>query len=204
MHERPGVADLQQRHPALDPTTGRAVAMTPRKSKRAYNAAESEEPAVELLTDDEELALVLLNGAIGPDEHGLLTKKYLVDEREAREAIARLLHSEAPLHPILRFWLAILFGPDGDGSWPGERQLVFRFRKQGRRKDFLREAGIVRSVLLETDRGLTVEKAIAVTAKRYRLSEEAIRHVWKQYPPRLRPGRPLAPPGAPEGNLIHI
>jgi hypothetical protein len=153
------------------------------KSKRTSDDAASEEPA---LTDDEKLALELLIGSVAKDERGLPFRRYLVDEREARRAIVRLFESEAPLHPMLRGWLAILFEPDGryskNWSWGGERQLMFRFRKQGRHRDTIREAYIVLSVFVGTHQGLTVDKAIEATAEKYRLSQETIRRLWDKYP----------------------
>jgi hypothetical protein len=158
--------------------------------RRARDDAARQEPALSddgkpALTDDEKLALELLIGSWAKDERGLPFRKYLVDERESRQVIAKLLRSEAPLHRDLRDYLAILFDPndrDANGWLGGERQLVFRFRKRGRRRDSIRETHIAVSVFVGTHRGLTVDKAIEATAKKYRLSQESIRRVWDKSP----------------------
>ena len=93
-------------------------------------------------TSDYTLANMLLIGFMDFDERGLPTQKYLDDDSEARQAIARLLRSDKSLPRQLRECLATLFEPEPTCEIGGERQLVFKFRRRGNRRNAMRNSAI--------------------------------------------------------------
>ena len=85
---------------------------------------------------DYTLVNVLLTGFTDFDERGLPAKKYVHDDSEARQAIARLLRNDEPLPAQLRECLAALFEPEPIGDEIGdERVLTFKFRRPGNRRN---------------------------------------------------------------------
>jgi hypothetical protein len=144
-----------------------------------------------MANDDLILARVLLAGFVENNQ-----QKYLDDEREARQALVRLLRSEAPLDRDVRDALAALFDPDNElritGVIPGEcqlmdwytpndRKLTFQFRSRKRRRDPVRNSAIAQHVHDGIASGLTAEKAWADTAAKYGLSDDVVKRIWSGF-----------------------
>jgi hypothetical protein len=129
---------------------------------------------------DVELAHSLLSGVIEGAPLDMRAVRYLTDEREARQALVRLLlDTDQPLEPRLRRALAGLFYPD---AHPSARTLKFAFRGKQRREDIVRDASIGFSVGWATQKqGMSVEEAVASVAGRCGLGEDRVWQIWKMY-----------------------
>jgi hypothetical protein len=146
-----------------------------------------------MVNDDLTLARVLLDGFIkdnGPES--------LDDEREARRALVRLLRSDTPLDRDVRDGLAALFDPDNElriaitgvipgegqllgGFTPNDRKLTFQFRSRKRRPDHVRNSAIAQQVHDGIASGLTAEKALAATAEKFGVSDDAVKRIWRAF-----------------------
>jgi hypothetical protein len=152
---------------------------------------------IEDLTRDLELATLLLTGAWTQEGADPLNKKddrhpakrYLegVLEKDAREAIGRLLRNRRPFDQSLRYRLAELFDglpPHGspDGS-PMVREIVFTYRRTGRPKEV-----VLRNLHLATDyrrlieAGLPHKKAVDQVCKKYNVSDTTVKEARRNNP----------------------
>lgn len=153
--------------------------------------------------DDEALMLakVLLGGYLDHDKHGLLHKKYLTDETQARRSIASLLRSESPLDPDLRDKLAALFDPAPDTHGAIDRKLIFAHRGRGARKKLERTSSIAWHVWGLVTRGLTADAAIQSAAGQFEVDERNVKKMWAKHRPVFEAtwGPPVPPSGAKKG-----
>lgn len=157
---------------------------------------------------DLELARRLLRGFLHTDGNGRRTWEYLEagssEELAAREALSRLLASDDPLDPWIRFHLAQLFKP---GAEHPSRELVFKYRRRGRGKfeseiaaDSIGEEVarfILEQLRLHPERGMR-EAIYADARKRFGFkSRSQVLAIWKKFGPRkkyqLNPPKPKSP-----------
>jgi hypothetical protein len=124
------------------------------------------------------LARALLGGYIDHDARGLPHRKYLagLEETRARSALAGILRSENPLDPDLRDKLAALFDPAPDTHLASEREIIFRHRGKGQRRDIDRTSAIALHVWDAVRKGSRVNAAIRSAAVRFAIDE---RNAWK-------------------------
>jgi hypothetical protein len=135
------------------------------------------------------LAYGLLDGSLDFDRRGLPREQYLkegsVEEKEAREAISRLLRSPSPLDRQVREMLAALFDPRPNTSPWGKRRIVFRFRSSGNRQSSVRNSHIVSVIWDAVRAGAGVNKAVDSAIDKTGLSRERLMELWKRYRPIL-------------------
>jgi hypothetical protein len=135
--------------------------------------------------NDLSLARTLLDGFIEYDKRGLPQQKYLTktDDREARQAIARVLLSERPLDRQLRDRLAYLFACEPlPGEWPllPERRLIFKFRSKPH--DSVRDTHIAKYVHDEiVSRKITEEEAFESAAEKFKMTEHNVKRIWQRF-----------------------
>jgi hypothetical protein len=98
-------------------------------------------------------------------------------EKEARQAIARLLRNKRPLNSQLRWHLADLFDPSG---WQ-PRKLKFGNVRGGRTPDRAANVHLFSLVYDEVRGGKGVTQAIQNVAKQFSLSDEIVTRVWSKY-----------------------
>jgi hypothetical protein len=152
---------------------------------------------VDALTNDLRLASLLLTGTWteeGADPQNKRDdrypgKRYLEGnlEREAREAIGRLLRNKWPLDHSLRYRLAELFdglppytSPDGA---PMAREVVFAHRRAGRPKEIiLRDLHLATDYRRLVEDGLPHKRAVDQVCKKYNVSDTTVKEARRNNP----------------------
>jgi hypothetical protein len=141
------------------------------------------------LEEDEALALELLSGRLVRGKTGRLRTEYLSKgsprERSAREALQRVLTYYVQIGPDKR--RSIVAGLCGALGNDSERQLIFQFRKKGRRSDPTADwqVGFWVHARVQDDR-LKVEAAVQATMEQFSLSRTAVYAAYKRYAKGLR------------------
>jgi hypothetical protein len=128
---------------------------------------------VDLKTADEWLADFFLWGD-SPPTFGRIKRRYPKpgdEEREALQALLRVLKSEQPLSRTLRNRLAELFDPD---STKAERHLKIKFRRSGHQSQQRQDAQIARYVSFQEKKHGKNEAAIRDAQTRFELSRSKI------------------------------
>jgi hypothetical protein len=126
------------------------------------------------------LARALLDGL--DEEDGLGRRRSRKDipkkhERDARRAISNLLRSSRPLDRQLRESLADLFDPP-DGA---RRKITIVVHGRGRLNDPVRKTQIAAHVHTRMAGGATLKAAVVDAAKKFCVSEDAIRKILAGY-----------------------
>jgi hypothetical protein len=132
---------------------------------------------------DEELAIEFLLHAIEHESGGQLSFKHLEPgskrERDAREALVRLLRSFEPLSVAMRWRLAALFDP----THPLEaREFIIRARRKGKQPNHTRDLRIAETIALEISAGPgRMEAAISAATHRYGVSRSTVLLAWRKH-----------------------
>jgi hypothetical protein len=134
------------------------------------------------MTDDEHLAEEFLGGQIRDNgEHW--SHQYLEpgsdQEREARQALVRLLRSGLPLSSVIRWRLAALFDPAHTAE---AREIEVKPRRGGIQRKPVRDVEIARDVAAEvSEMPGRFEAAVAAAMQRYRVSRATVLRAWAQH-----------------------
>jgi hypothetical protein len=67
------------------------------------------------------------------------------------------------------------------GFTPNDRKLAFQFRSRKRRPDHVRNSAIAQQVHDGIASGLTAEKALAATAEKLGISDDAVKRIWRAF-----------------------
>ena len=135
-----------------------------------------------------ELAKALLIGLVEEDRKGRLHTKYLKGskEKQARQAIARLLRSDCALDVQLRWHLANLFDP----SFLEQRTIRFVHMEGGKPIDHIANIHLFSLVWDEVREGKSVTQAVQAVAEKFSLSDEMVTRIWSKYRRIYLPNRP--------------
>jgi hypothetical protein len=153
---------------------------------------ETEELARELMAGNsaDTLARVLLGGYVdhprdgrpSSEERPLPRHKYLKPREEGpyRFALAALLRGDSPLSRSLRDRLADLIYPD---EFPCDREMVFRSKRKGAKRDSTYNSAIAGKILERVRRSKSIEAAILSVAEDLGFEPRQIWRVWGNYRP---------------------
>jgi hypothetical protein len=133
--------------------------------------------------DDEALAMEFLAGRI--EQHGNEISFKCLDpgsprEKQAQQALVRLLRNHRPLADIIRWRIAALLDPEHQFE---HRKFVIAFRKKGKQPNHTRDTMIAGNVAAELQTGRDMESTIAEVKMRYGVSRAHVLRVWRQLKP---------------------
>ena len=98
-------------------------------------------------------------------------------EKQAQQALVRLLRSRLPLSEMIRWRIAGLLDPEHQFE---NRKLVIAFRKKGKQRNHTRDYLIARTIAAELKTGRDMESTVAEVKKRYDVSRSQVLRVWRQ------------------------
>ena len=132
------------------------------------------------MDSDEALAMEFLAGRF--EQHGDQISFKCHDpgsprEKEAQQALVRLLRNGLPLANDIRWRIAALLDPRHQFE---NRKLVIAFRKKGKQPNHTLDFSIARTMVAELETGRNMESTITVVKKRYGVSRSHVLRVWRK------------------------
>jgi hypothetical protein len=129
---------------------------------------------------DEALAMEFLAGRF--EQHGDQISFKCLDpgsprEKQAQQALVRLLRSSLPLANSIRWAIAGLLDPESRFQ---HRKFVIAVRKTGKQPNHTRDYLIARNMAAELETGRDMESTIAEVTKRYGVSRAQVLRVWRE------------------------
>jgi len=129
---------------------------------------------------DQALAMEFLTGRF--EQHGDEISFKCLDpgsprEKQARQALVRLLRNGLPLAEIIRWRIAGLLDPEHQFE---HRKLVIALRKKGKQPNHTLDFAIARNMVAELETGRDMESTVAEVKKRYGVSRSQVLRVWRK------------------------
>jgi hypothetical protein len=139
------------------------------------------------LTHDQQLVIHLLCGRIVRSKGQVPRTVYLKDgspeEREARQALARMLRTTLPLDLGVRFLLADMTDPDREEA---SRRIRFENRRKGKPSNAAAEKEVAEFIWSKIQAGEKTESAIKSVMEEFGLRRSRALEIWSHWQPILK------------------
>jgi hypothetical protein len=172
-----------------------------RQTRQLETPRHADHPAVVVTgsdTADYCEALLFLNGSLNQWDIKEYANNGSWPDITGRQAIARLLLSEAQLPSEIRRILAALFDPITNGTRDVERRIVFEFKRGRRRVQPTAELFLASKVYDRVRAGMNVTQAVESVANEKICDTDRLMRLWGQWRQRLEKQR--GPLNAPSRN----